>query len=296
MKKCLWIFYFLFACINACAQSAWKEFPEKAEVERKKLRNTFTSTLYNNELQIEQANVVNNRTLQLWLKSPLHSLVYKSEVTVKRKKDFGKYEEIMTTKPEKPQFFLAGNTIRIALDLSSIKRNGEYHFTFQLHTVLKETYYVKVVLRTEEFHEPMGIVAFVDYHSKYEELQKDENRVYTWVRHHADFPGGNTELVRFIEENVQHEKIPVGILHSVTVGMIIEKDGSILYPEVVYSNIRELDAEAMRLVNMMPKWKPGTIDGVKVRQRAYVNFMFDKLEMSAVTFDAYYPGLKNSSF
>ena len=195
MKKCLWIFYFLFACINACAQSAWKEFPEKAEVERKKLRNTFTSTLYNNELQIEQANVVNNRTLQLWLKSPLHSLVYKSEVTVKRKKDFGKYEMIMTAKPEKPHFFLAGNTIRIALDLSSIKRNGEYHFTFQLHTMLKETYYVKVVLRTEEFHEPMGIVAFVDYHSKYEELQKDENRVYTWVRHHADFPGGNTELV-----------------------------------------------------------------------------------------------------
>ena len=105
MKKWVWICCVLFACINLYAQSAWKKFPEKAEVERKKLRNTFTSTLYNNELQIEQANVVNNQTLQLWLKSPLHSLVYKSEVTVKRKKDFGKYEMIMTAKPEKPQFF-----------------------------------------------------------------------------------------------------------------------------------------------------------------------------------------------
>ena len=81
----------------------------------------------------------------------------------------------------------------------------------------------------------------------------------------------------------------------VSIGMIIDKDGSILYPEILDSDWREFDAEAMRLVNMMPKWKPGTIDGVKVRQRAYVNFMFDKLEMSAVTFDAYYPGLKNSS-
>ena len=31
-------------------------------------------------------------------------------------------------------------------------------------------------------------------------------------------------------------------------------------------------------------------------QTGCVSFMFDKLEMSAVTFDAYYPGLKNSSF
>ena len=61
MKKWAWIVCCLFACISVHAQSAWKVFPEKAEVLSKKLRNTFTTTIYNDELQIEQVNVVNNR-------------------------------------------------------------------------------------------------------------------------------------------------------------------------------------------------------------------------------------------
>ena len=46
--------------------------------------------------------------------------------------------------------------------------------------------------------------------------------------------------------------------------MIIDKDGSILYPEILDSDWREFDAEAMRLVNMMPKWKPGKQRGKEV--------------------------------
>ena len=87
-----------------------------------------------------------------------------------------------------------------------------------------------------------------------------------------------------------------GIQGRVIVSFVITDEGDIEEPVVLRGVDPLLDAEALRVIKMMPKWKPGTIDGVKVRQRAYVNFMFDKLEMSAVTFDAYYPGLKNSSF
>lgn len=42
-------------------------------------------------------------------------------------------------------------TVEVKFDLSSFTENGEYIFTFQLHTELGETYFVRVCLNTEEF-------------------------------------------------------------------------------------------------------------------------------------------------
>ena len=290
MKKWAWIGCFLFACFNVHAQSAWKKFPEKAEVECKKLRNTCTSFLYNDELQIEHAEVVNNRMLQLRMRCPLYSLEYRSEVKVQKRNLYnGRYVEFTTYKPEEPLFFLPDETIEVGLDLSSFNQNGEYIFTFKLHTELKETYYVDVLLHTEEVPEPTGFELITRY-PNYEKLRDDENHVYTWIDRHTEFPGGNEGLVRFIKENIRYENLPADLkwYEYVEIGIIIEKDGSILYPDVVSSDNREWDAKALRLVNIMPKWKPGTIDGVKVRQRAYVRFNFGNLERSCILFDDFY--------
>ena len=290
MKKWTLIGCLLFACINVHAQSAWKRFPEKAKVERKKLRNTCTSFLYNDELQIEHAEVVNNRMLQLRMRCPLYSLEYRSEVKVQKRSLYnGRYVEFTTYKPEEPLFFLPDETIEVGLDLSSFNQNGEYIFTFKLHKELEEAYYVDVLLHTEEVPEPTGF-ELITRKLDYEKLREDENHVYTWIEHHTDFSGGNEGLVRFIKENIRYENLPADLkwYEYVEIGIIIEKDGSILYPDVVSSDNREWDAEALRLVNTMPQWKPGTIDGVKVRQRAYVRFNFGKLERSCILFDDYY--------
>ena len=290
MKKWALIGCLLFACINVHAQSAWKRFPEKAKVERKKLRNTCTSFLYNDELQIEHAEVVNNRMLQLRMRCPLYSLEYRSEVKVQKRSLYnGRYVEFTTYKPEEPLFFLPDETIEVGLDLSSFNQNGEYIFTFKLHKELEEAYYVDVLLHTEEVPEPTGF-ELITRKLDYEKLREDENHVYTWIEHHTDFSGGNEGLVRFIKENIRYENLPADLkwYEYVEIGIIIEKDGSILYPDVVSSDNREWDAEALRLVNTMPQWKPGTIDGVKVRQRAYVRFNFGKLERSCILFDDYY--------
>ena len=85
MRKRAWIFgCLLLAFLSMHAQSAWRILPEKAEVDHKKLRNTFVSSLYNDELQIEQIKVVNNRALLLQLRCPSHSLEYRSKVSIKR--------------------------------------------------------------------------------------------------------------------------------------------------------------------------------------------------------------------
>ena len=52
---------------------------------------------------------------------------------------------------------------------------------------------------------------------------------------------------------------------SSVVQFIIEKDGSISNPKIKKSVTPKLDAEAIRLVKAMPKWKPGKEKGKTVR-------------------------------
>ena len=289
MKRWLWIWCALLMCCDMHAQSPWKKIPEQARVVHKKLRNTLLSSLYNHELQIEQANVVNNRMLQLRLRCPMHRLEYRSEVKVEKLSlKNGRFYEYATVRPQEPQFFLPDETVEVKFDLSSFTENGEYIFTFQLHTELGETYFVRVFLNTEEF-ERKGITELISYYQRYETLRDDENYVYTWIDNHTEFPGGIEGLVRFLKEHIRHESLPteLELFDRVEVGMIIEKDGSMTYPEVVSSTNRMLDAEAMRLVGMMPAWKPGTIDGTKVRNCVLVWIWFGDLEHSFFAFEGW---------
>ena len=277
----------LLAFLSMHAQSAWRITPEKAEVARKKLRNTFFSTLYNDELLIEQAKVVDNRTLLLQMRSPTHWLEYRS-VKVKKKGRNAHYWEIATIAPKQPLYFLPAETIQIDFDLSPFDENGEYLFTFKLYTELNEIFHVEVFLNTEEFMK-WKMDTIIDHFPVYEKLQKDENYVYSWIEDYTEFPGGNKGLVNFIKENVRMGEVPADLydFSYVSIGMIIDKDGSILYPEILDSDWREFDAEAMRLVNMMPKWKPGSIDGVKVENRVMVDIYYKDLEKSCFVFDSY---------
>ena len=147
---------------------------------------------------------------------------------------------------------------------------------------LKEAIYTIPV--NEAFDRMEGYCPFCHL---YEKLQEDENYVYSWIEHNTEFPGGNKGLVRFLKENIQMGELPEKsyMFSNVSVGMIIDKDGSILYPEILHSHWEELNAEAMRLVNIMPKWKPGSIDGVKVKNRVMVDIYYKNLERSCILFN-----------
>jgi len=49
------------------------------------------------------------------------------------------------------------------------------------------------------------------------------------------------------------------------VDFIIEKDGSVSDVRVVRSADPLLDEEAVRVISASPKWRPGRVNGVKVR-------------------------------
>ena len=282
-KKVLMLGCLLLAFLSMHAQSAWRIIPERLWY-IKKLRNALTTFYYNHELEIERINVENNRVLLIQLKCPSHSLEYKSDVYVSKNYK-GIFEEYSAIKPEDPLFFFPGEDVQIRFDLSPFQQNGEYCFSFQLHTELKETFHLRVYLNTEEF-KPAGI-ALITRGLSYEKLQEDENCVYSWIEHNTEFPGGNKGLVRFLKENIQMGKLPENSyeFNNVTVGMIIDKDGSILYPEVLDSDWEEFNAEAMRLVSIMPKWKPGKIDGVKVKNKVMVEIYYKDLDESCIMFE-----------
>jgi len=74
------------------------------------------------------------------------------------------------------------------------------------------------------------------------------------------YDGGQKALEAFIAE---HLKTPEGatVPARVIVTFTIEKDGSISLPKVMKSASKELDAEALRVVGLMPKWIPGSMLG-----------------------------------
>lgn len=80
------------------------------------------------------------------------------------------------------------------------------------------------------------------------------------------FPGGKTELGRFLSNNLRYPTIAAenGIQGRVIVKFIVTKDGSIKNAEVVRSLDPSCDKEALRVVNSMPKWIPGMQNGNKV--------------------------------
>ena len=87
------------------------------------------------------------------------------------------------------------------------------------------------------------------------------------VEQMPEFPGGQEALMKFLSESVKYPKeaFKDGVQGRVVVQFVVEKDGSISEVEVVKKVNEHLDAEAVRVVNAMPKWKPGKQKGENVR-------------------------------
>lgn len=74
-----------------------------------------------------------------------------------------------------------------------------------------------------------------------------------------EFPGGIVEFMKWLTANLhyppnaQQQKI----MGKVVVSFIINKDGSISNAKIDKSVDPELDREALRVIRMMPRWKPG---------------------------------------
>ena len=92
------------------------------------------------------------------------------------------------------------------------------------------------------------------------------------------FPGGTQALMDYLNENTRWPGSPESCIQGrVVVSFVVEKDGSIGEPKVVKSLDPAFDAEALRVVSMMPKWIPGKYNGKTTRVRYCIPIRFKLL-------------------
>lgn len=96
---------------------------------------------------------------------------------------------------------------------------------------------------------------------------KDKNTVYTMVEQMPSYPGGETELMKYILGNLRY---PVAAKNNkiegkVVCSCVINENGKVTDVKVEKSVDPDLDYEAKRVIENMPNWVPGKQNGKACR-------------------------------
>ena len=146
-------------------------------------------------------------------------------------------DEVSDDEDIKSQDELAANS-KIAISLADVKGNDEING--------------QDIADFREFVQP--------------EAPVEEEKPYQAVEQMPQFPGGETALLKFINDNIRYP-IPAqeaGIQGRVVVRFVVSKTGEIRDVTVLRSVESSLDKEAVRVIKMMPKWIPGKQNGNSV--------------------------------
>ena len=109
-----------------------------------------------------------------------------------------------------------------------------------------------------------------------EEEPVEEEQIFQVVEEMPEFPGGMAECLKFLAKNIKYPTIAQenGVQGRVIVQFVVNSDGTIVDPVVMRSVDPYLDKEALRVIKMMPKWKPGKQRGKAVRVKYTVPVTF----------------------
>lgn len=100
--------------------------------------------------------------------------------------------------------------------------------------------------------------------------------LFTVVDDMPAFPGGEPALRDFIAKNLKYpiEAVNKKIQGSVICTFIIEKDGSVTNVKIAQPANALLNQEVMRVINILPKWKPGKKNGKIIRVKYTLPLIF----------------------
>jgi protein TonB len=100
-------------------------------------------------------------------------------------------------------------------------------------------------------------------------IANTEEKIHQYVEQMPEFPGGVDSLFAFIKANLKYPKFEKenNIQGNVYVRFVVEKDGSLSRIEILKSveGSINFDKEVKRLISLMPNWKPGTSNNIKLR-------------------------------
>ncbi|MCL1942839.1 MAG: TonB family protein [Candidatus Azobacteroides sp.] len=93
--------------------------------------------------------------------------------------------------------------------------------------------------------------------------EKEEDKIFRAVEQQPQFPGGQSELMKYLSNNLKYPPAAAeqGIQGRVVVQFVVSKNGAISDVKVLQPLHPSCDKEAVRLISSMPKWIPGKQNG-----------------------------------
>jgi protein TonB len=130
--------------------------------------------------------------------------------------------------------------------------------------------------KTEEGQEGGVDYSLIEVEEPKEEVAPVKEEVFTYVEEMPSFAGGDQELLKFISKNIQYPEIAkrAGVEGRVLVSFVINKNGTASDFQVVRGIGAGCDEEAIRVIKLMPSWKPGRQNGQPVKVKLVVPFLF----------------------
>jgi protein TonB len=112
-----------------------------------------------------------------------------------------------------------------------------------------------------------------------EEEEVKEEIFFNIIEEPAEFPGGDKALYKFIYDHINYPTIAEenGIQGKVIIKFVVDEQGSATNAEVIRPVDVNLDKEALRVIKMLPKFKPGKHRGKAVKVY-YVSTITFRLE------------------
>ncbi|MBQ8501518.1 MAG: energy transducer TonB [Bacteroides sp.] len=103
-----------------------------------------------------------------------------------------------------------------------------------------------------------------------------EEQVFDMVEQMPQFPGGVSELMKYIAENMKYPVMAAenGIQGRVTCQFVVGKDGQVRDVKVLKTLDPYCDKEAVRVIQSMPRWIPGKQNGQAVAVKYTVPITF----------------------
>ena len=122
----------------------------------------------------------------------------------------------------------------------------------------------------------MAVFGFTTASAQKTVVSQKNEKVFDVVEQMPEYPGGMQALFEYLSQNLKYpeDAKEQKIEGRVIAIFVVETDGSISNVEVVKPVFPSLDAEAVRVLSGMPKWKPGMQSGkvVRVKYTVPINF------------------------
>jgi protein TonB len=91
--------------------------------------------------------------------------------------------------------------------------------------------------------------------------------IYTIVEQNPECPGGDAALMKFLTKNIQYPVLANNddFCGKILMRFVIDTDGSVINPQIIRSCGPTFDKELLRVINLLPKFKPGYQNGKAVK-------------------------------